>query len=61
MEYVVTDQSHHIYSVSGEEIVVGFVSVNVTIDEDTVKSIMENVSLRNDEISFIVAFQPNSE
>ena len=61
MDYVVTDQSHHIYRVSGEEIVVGFVSVNVTVDEDTVKSIMENVLLRNDGISFIVAFQPNSK
>ena len=53
--------SHHVYRVSGEEIVVGFVSVNVTADEDTVKSIMENVLLRNDDISFIVAFQPNSK
>ena len=61
MDYVVTDQSHHIYRVAGEEIVVGFVSVNITVDEDTVKSIMENVLLRNDEISFIVAFQPNSK
>ena len=61
MNYLVTKQSHHIYRVSGEEIVVGFVSVNVTADEDTVKSIMDNVLLRNDDISFIAAFQPNSE
>ena len=53
--------SHHVYRVSGEEIVVGFVSVNIITDEDTVKSIMENVLLRNDDISFIVAFQPNSK
>lgn len=51
-----TDQSHHIYRVSGEQIVVSFVSINVTVDEDTVKSIMENVLLRNDDNSFIVAF-----
>ena len=61
MNYLVTKQAHHIYRVSGEEIVVGFVSVNVTADEDTVKSIMDNVLLRNDDISFIAAFQPNSE
>ena len=51
-----TDQSHHIYRVSGEQIVVSFVSIIVTVDEDTVKSIMENVLLRNDDNSFIVAF-----
>ena len=61
LNHPVTEQSHHIYTVSGEEIIVGFVTVNVTTDEDTVKSIMENVSLSNDDISFLVAFQPNSK
>ena len=61
VNHSVMEWSHHVYRVSGEEIVVGFVSVNVTTDEDTVKSIMENVLLRNDDISFIVAFQPNSK
>ena len=60
LHHPVTEQSHHIYTVSGEEIIVGFVTVNVTTDEDTVKSIMENVLLRNDDISFIAAFQPHS-
>ena len=61
VNHSVMEWSHHVYRVSEEEIVVGFVSVNVTADEDTVKSIMENVLLRNDDISFIVAFQPNSK
>ena len=60
LHHPVTEQSHHIYTVSGEEIIVGFVTVNVTTDEDTVKSIMENVLLRNS-ISFLVAFQPNGK
>ena len=62
MSHVVTDQSHHVYRVSGEEIVVGFVTVNVTAaEEDKVKAIMENVLLMNSDISFIATFQPNSK
>ena len=61
LNHVVTDQSHHVYRVSGEEIVVGFVVVNVTAEEDKVKSIMENVLLMNSDISFIAVFQPNSK
>ena len=72
---MVTDQSHHIYRVLDEEIVVGFVTVNITTEEtavinvkkkstseeDIVKVIMENVLLMNPHISFIAAFQPNSK
>ena len=62
MNHIVTDQSHHVYRVSEEEIVVGFVTVNVTAaEEDQVKAIMENVLLMNSDISFIAAFQPNSK
>ena len=64
MNHVVIDQSHHIYRVSGEEIVVGFVTVNVTAEEssqNTVKRIMENVLLMNSDVSFIAVFQPNSK
>ena len=64
MNHVVIDQSHHVYRVSGEEIVVGFVTVNVTAEEssqNTVKRIMENVLLMNSDVSFIAVFQPNSK
>ena len=61
LNHPVIEQSHHIYTLSGEEIIAGFVTVNITTDEDTVKSIMENMLLKNDEISFIAAFQPDSK
>lgn len=53
--------SHHVYRVSGEEIIVGFVTVNISAEEATVKEIMENVLLRNDDISFIAAFKPDGK
>ena len=56
-----TEQSHHVYTVSGEDIVVGFVTVNITAEEATVESIMEDVLLKNDDISFIIAFQPSGK
>lgn len=61
MDHLVADQSHHIYIISGEKIVIGFVAVDAIPKEDTVKSIMENVLLMNDDISFIAAFQPSSK
>lgn len=62
VNHAVTDQSHHVYRVSGEEIVVGFVTVNVTVaEEDKVKAIMEDVLFMNSDISFIAAFQPNGK
>jgi len=41
---MVTDQSHHIYRVLDEEIVVGFVTVNITNEEAAVKSITTNTT-----------------
>ena len=75
LNHVVTDKSHHVYRVSGEEIIVGFVTVNITDEEAplimnttaeeanlaTAKSIMENVLLMNSDISFIAAFLPNGK
>ena len=61
VDYLVTDQSHHVYRVSGEEIIVGFVTVDTKAEEDIVKDIMEHVLITNDDISFIAAFQPSSK
>ena len=44
INHVVTDQSHHMYRVSEEEIVVGFVAVNVTVKNAAVKNITENAT-----------------
>ena len=44
LNHVVIDQSHHVYRVSGEEIVVGFVTVNITAEEAAVKNILANVT-----------------
>jgi len=47
--------------VSEEQIYVDFVTVDVVAEDDTVKDIMKNILLENQNISFIAAFQPSSK
>jgi len=57
----VEEQSYHHYRVSDKEIYVNFVTVDDVAEDDTVKNIMRNILLENQNISFIAAFQPSSK